>query len=551
MLAAMKRRALLRGLLTGLAWVACPCRPASAAVPVNARRRLEQLLRLPEARLEVGLQYHPFLGPRLKPPVVPPDLDPEELARQVAEHPQDPRLLLRWGVYCQLRLQPRTARQALTRAVEAFHQQGIEDAADPDRWLDYAGALRDLGQIAEAERALRRARDLAPEPWRPTLPLARLLSGRAVMTVVAGADPLAPDLLALPAAAGPDAPPGPDQADRARRWQTEAETLLAAAQPPQAAPAEFYQSRALLAANRRWLEARLGTLESARPGDRRFLLALFHPDPRADLHRAAEQEPEDAAAWGRLALAEALGVGLLAGQPSPAECLRPELWREWPDASRTVLREALHRLDLLAEDPRPRRAALALGLAGLLQFFLVGNRTGGLSALRRAVVLDPANDLAWEVLTFALQELREAAERLAACRQRLAQHDSPRHRLLLARALEQQGQLETMLETAVAAQQRFGDNALANLTLAAAFLRTHRTETGRVLAQVYLSRAARHAGESPPPALAAELHFQRGLWFALSDQPASARREFQQMLELAPRHPEALEALRALDQAGE
>jgi tetratricopeptide (TPR) repeat protein len=215
------------------------------------------------------------------------------------------------------------------------------------------------------------------------------------------------------------------------------------------------------------------------------------------------------------------------------------------------VRAALTELERVGQDAEPARASAALGVAGLLQFFLLGDDAGGLGSLRRAVALDPDNEGAWEALTFALAFAREYDELLQVSRQRVAHHDSPRNRLLLAKALEKNQQLDAMRLEAELLQARYSEDPLANLTLAAALLKVDRSETGRARALQHLGRASRRTGEKPPPELAVELLYQRGLWFALEGQIERARTQFRGVLELAPGHPDAATALHLLEQLGE
>jgi TolA-binding protein len=58
-------------------------------------------------------------------------------------------------------------------------------------------------------------------------------------------------------------------------------------------------------------------------------------------------------------------------------------------------------------------------------------------------------------------------------------------------------------------------------------------------------------GDAPPEEVAIELLYQRGLYFGLSGQHAVARAEFRRLLERVPGHPEATEAVEALEQAAD
>lgn len=523
---------------------------ALAAVPTSARTRLEQLTRLPQVGFSAGVEFHPLRGYRLANAGAGSPRQIESLGRRLQENPGEVFLYVRLADLLAGTGNRRAGEALLARAAELVHRQGAEDTADAERLTAYAEVLLRLGRWDEAERVLRRAVEAAPNHWRPSAHLARLLSARALSQVwPAVADPRAG--FGREALQGGDfsGPVEPAAAEAARRLMTEAQTLVARAVSLGVEQAEAYRMRATVLANQRLLEARLtrrGPENDPTPG----LEAIFRSEAIPDLRRAAELAPDDPELHGCRALLEAI-VG--AGPPIAAalnDLLNRRLWSVLPEESRAAVRAALGQLERLGQAPEPQPASAALGTAGLVQFFLVEDTAGGLASLQQAVALDPDNDPAWEALTFALAFSREYAELLTVCRRRLEHRDTPRARLLLAKALEKNGQLEAMRAEAEDLERRFSQDALAHLTLAAALLKTDRSELGRARAQQHLGRAARLAGDSPAPELAVELLFQRGLWFALGGQVEQARIQFRGVLELVPGHPEAAEALSLLEQFG-
>lgn len=522
-----------------------------AAVPTSALARLQHLTRLPQVGFSTGIEFHPLRGYRLVKSGGISARELESLNRRLKETPGDPSPYVQLADLLTEAGNRRAGEALLTRAAELCRQQGAEDTADADRLVGYAEVLLRQGRWAETERVLRRAVQAAPQHGRPTARLAEVLSARALNQVCPGVaearNRFGPEALRRDDFSGPA---DPAAAETARRGMSEARTLAEHAVALDADQAEVYRARATVLANQRLLEARLSARQVE--GDPApWLQAIFHPDARADLRRAAELDPDNPEAHGCLALLEAL-TG--AGRPLPAtleDLLNRRLWPALPEEARAAVRAALTQLDRLGQDAEPPRASSALGTAGLLQFFLLEDTAGGLASLRRAVTLDPDNDSAWETLTFALAFSREHAELLTVCRQRLEHRDSPRLRLLLAKALEKNGQLAAMLTEAERLQRRFPEDALAHLTLAAALLKADPSEPGLARAQQHLARAVRLAGDRPAAELAVELLYQRGLWFALAGQIEQARTQFRGVLELAPGHVDAAEALNVLEHFGE
>ena len=521
-----------------------------AAVPTSARARLEQLARLPQVSFRVGLDFHPVRGHTLILPSRVPARALEDLGRRLKESPDNPAPYAELAEHFARTGDRRAGLGFFARAAELYRQQGAEDSADPGQLTAYAEVLRELGRWDEAERLLRRAVEAAPDQWRPHARLAVLLSSRALGLVhpapaTDSADSGLESLLDATAE-----PPDPARAEQARRLLAEA---LAAADRAVALggdQAGAYRARATVRTNHRWFEARLNPRPS--PDEPAPLLrAVFHPDALPDLRRAVDLAPDDPEARGCLALLEVLTSAARPLTAALGDLLNRELWPALPDPARARVRAALTELERVGQDAEPARASAALGVAGLLQFFLLGDDAGGLGSLRRAVALDPDNEGAWEALTFALAFAREYDELLQVSRQRVAHHDSPRNRLLLAKALEKNQQLDAMRLEAELLQARYSEDPLANLTLAAALLKVDRSQTGRARALQHLGRASRRTGEKPPPELAVELLYQRGLWFALEGQIERARTQFRGVLELAPGHPDAAAALNLLDQLGE
>lgn len=523
-----------------------------AAVPASGRARIEQLTRLPQVSFTTGLSFHPIRGYTLMTAEGAQVRDIEELRRRLVGNASDAPLYAQLADRLAELGEGRLSDQALARAAELYRQQGAEDSQDADLVAGYAKVLQTQGRAAEAERLLRQAVQSAPDRWRPQALLAQVLAGTALRTIIPS-EPGNPEMSWADSllTGGAGFKPEPAAAEQARRLLAEA--LALADRAVQAGPdqAEAYTARAVVRASQRLLDTILAPADPAGEHRPRLSQALFHPQTLPDLRRAAELSAEDPQAWGCVAWLEVLAAACQLGDCAPEALLRRELWAVLPDHTRAAVRAVLARLERLGQDAEPRRASSALAVAGLLQFFLVGDVSGGQASLRRAVALDPSNGNAWETLTFALAFSRQFDALLEVCRQRIEHRDTPRNRLLLAKALEKNQQLDALLKEAETTQRQHPENLLANLTLGAALLKVDRTDLGRARALQYLAKATRLAGDKPPAELAAELLFQRGLWLALDGQIEKAREQFRRLLEIAPGHEEAMEALKAIEQAGD
>jgi tetratricopeptide (TPR) repeat protein len=333
-----------------------------------------------------------------------------------------------------------------------------------------------------------------------------------------------------------------------------AESVAEADRAAELAPRESgaFVARTNARAGRRLLEALLPLLGQPGGDARKIHQAVFHMETVPDLQAAARLARTNALAWGTAALYEALAEGFQRDLASVDEMVTRDLWAMVPEATRRSVRQALSQIEEIGQGAEARRSAAALATLGSLQCFLLRDQAGGVASLRRALALDPANENAWETLTFALAMAREFPPLLEVCQSRLKQTDSLRNRVLLAKAYERNNQPDAMLQTLQEAYAGHRDNLLANLALGAALLKVRGDdEVARARALQCLIRAGQLAGESPPPEVATELLFQRALYFALSGQAAVARAGFRQLLELDPGNADALAALQALEQTGE
>jgi hypothetical protein len=357
-------------------------------------------------------------------------------------------------------------------------------------------------------------------------------------------------LLSDPAAARLNAA-GVEEAER-RLTEAVAEAERAVQLGPQ--QAEAFVARSMVGTSRRLATAlrALTDTPEEEPAARLWAVhrAIFHRDALPDLWAAARLSKDHPQSWGCAVLLELMAEGLRQGLHGAEALLSENLWSRLPESSRASVREALAGLEGLSEGHEPAVAAASLALVGWLQGFLLNDPTRGEASLRRALALDPDHPGAWETLTALLVVARRPEALVEACQTRLARADTPHHRLLLAKAYEKSQQLAALCREAEEAQARYPEHLLANLTLAAALLKTGE-EAARARALPFLAKATRLAGETPPRDVAFELWFQRGLYFALNGQRAVARTHFRQLLEAGADPGETREALQALDQLGD
>ena len=525
-----------------------------AAVPLGGQERLQQLTRLPRFSFNFGLSYRGTEGFELAVGTPDPARELTALREALTGQTDDAPRFVRLGRVLDGLNEMAMAQRAYARAVELYERQGAADSRETAVLVGYADALRGQNQFAAAERLLRRAVEIAPEDWQARAALARLL-GLTAMHALASLEgkPTGIDwaqLLSDSAAERLNAA-GVEEADR-RLAEAVQEAERAVKFGPQ--QAEAFLTRANVGTARRLASALRALTEAPEeePAARLWAVnrAIFHRDALADVWAAARLSPNNPQTWGCAVLLELMAEGLQQGLRGADALLAENRWARLPESARVTVREALARLESMSEGREPIAAAASLSLLGWFQGFLLNDVTRGEATLRRALALDPDHPSAWETLTALLVVARRMDALVEACQARLERADTPHHRLMLVKAYEKAQQVPAMRREAEEAQARYPEHFLANLTLAAALLKTGEEEA-RARAVPFLAKATQLAGENPPRDVAFELWFQRGLYFALNGQRAVARTHFRQLLEAGADPEELREAMQALDQLGD
>jgi tetratricopeptide (TPR) repeat protein len=137
------------------------------------------------------------------------------------------------------------------------------------------------------------------------------------------------------------------------------------------------------------------------------------------------------------------------------------------EKSRALIRESCERLERLAADPDPKRAATACEGLGIIHLTLDGVNGASEKYYRRAVTLDPKRDRAWDMIA-AIQLGAERNDKLlAACNERVKANDSVRSRFLLAKAYGQLKQCDNVAGQLAIILKREPQNFIATAGMAA------------------------------------------------------------------------------------
>ncbi len=521
-----------------------------AAAPAGSKERLCRLVRLPRLNLTLGISLDPSRGIAMTPdrPVTLHQVETLRAAMQgnasdASRHTRIGRLLDDIG-------STKEARQAFAKAIELYRSQDAEQGDDGAMLAEYGTALQGMGDLDAAERALRHAVRVAPRTWEPNAALGRLLAAQALATLTPpsdtpGTNPLAALLSASQASRGKLAPA---QVDRAQRQIEEA--LLSYNRAIELAPdaPDPFSGRAAVRAFQsllRWLRDPDLTSE---PRSWRLVKTLYPPEAFPDLRRAAELAPKDPQAIGTAILFEVFSSAFERGLSSVGLIGTRDTWGSLPEAVRQSIRESLARLEEISQAADAVTASAALELLGNLQCFLVNDLPGAERTLRRATALHPSRPQAWETLVYILASSKRTDALLAVCADRLKAEETPRVRLLLAKAYESLSDWDRVLETTQTLQQRYPDDFYANLAFAAALLRSTHDETTLGRAVQALAKAETLLGSAPPREHVVNLLFLRGLVLGLAGHIEPALDHLTQLQQIDRDHEGLQEALEILRQ---
>ena len=429
---------------------------------------------------------------------------------------------------------------AWARAVELYRQR-VE--LQPDNGLLLSGlgrALEGTGEFQEAESLLRQALRASPKSWQCELALGRFLDSRAREDILDR-----PHTAPSPGAIS-DHPASADVALAGKRLDEaggcfDRAVALAPGEP------EVYFRRALHRCLRKAVLKDIGLNTGDSTEETGPFSDFFSRESLADLQRASRLSPQDYQLIGAAALFEIYGDNTAKGRADGGDLS----WNSLPDKSQRSVREAMTRLENLAQNPDPRVASGALETLGILQGPALHDPSSCITQLRRALALDPSRELSWEMLVGSLARSGRYEEMLATCEDRARRDDTSHSHLLLAKAYERLRQWENCEEEARIAVQEDGNNFAADLSLGALLLRQGQDASTLAEANDWLTKAEQALNKVPAPQRGRqqiiELTLTRSIYLALTDDVETARQWAKAVVELDKENTQAQEILGAMD----
>ncbi len=519
-----------------------------AATPTAGKERLRRLVHLPTVSVGIGVNFDSTHGFEMMSQQTDVNREIGEIKKELLGNGADaPRHFRLACLYAEVGDRNRAISE-LDRAIALYRQQ---DAAQSDNGKLLAGlgeALNAAGKTAEAERTLRQGIKVSPREWTCRVAFGRFLM-RYSFGVLCGGEGKSDGLFAAPNSLANllASKPSSARVEKARELAEESVEQFNEAVGLAPSEPEVYAGRALCLSGRAMLKAAIRIASGEESDPARFGTAPFSKEALPDLQQVARLRPKDHRAIGTAALFEVFCVEVEHGVPQLGSLIGGAGWRNMPDATRQSVRAAVGRLEEVGQSGDNLQAAGALEVLGAIQALVIQDLSGAEANLRRAVTLDPSRDTAWELLIGITATNRRFPELQALAETRLKAMDTPRNRLILAKAFDNLDQSDRCMAEAEAARRRFPNDFGCALAVAAAILKS---EVGMLLlnpVEALILRAEQLLGPAPSREAMADLLLIRGLFYGLSDQPDLARASLNRLLVLDKDNAEAKEALAALD----
>ena len=508
-----------------------------AVTPQVGKDRLRDLVKLPTMSFQPDWKFDPETGFSLGSGTEDAQAQIERLRKGLKNDDADAECQQRLAELYQTANDATNSRNAWQRSAEYFRKRVDLQPQNADLLAGFGTSLDGVGRVAEAESVLRRAVRTDPGDWKCQLALGRFLENQARR-----------GLLERPATVATGAPvhPTADGAALARKWLDEAGDCFDRAVAAAPRESEVYLRRGL----HRCLSATLlNQIEStAGSSDADPLNGCFSLENLADLQHASRLAPGDYRLTGATALFEIYAVSASKGHVDWEHIS----WNSLPVKSQASIREALVRLEDLAQSPDTQVAAGALEVLGILEGPILHESDSCITSLQRAVALQPSRQQSWEVLVATLAQTGRFDDLLSVCENQIKYDDSTRSHLMLAKAHEKLQQWDDCEDEAREAVGNDPNDVLADLSFGALLLKRSR-DNAAVLAEAddWLTRSENALKQIPPQQRnrqeVIDLTLTRSIYFALTDEMDTARKWVQTVIERDKDNKLAREILDAMN----
>ena len=431
------------------------------------------------------------------------------------------------------------ARNAYASAVNLYRKRVDSQADDASLLTGFGEALQGAGKSSEAESVLRKAVRIAPKDSKCWIALGRFLDADARRA-----------LLEAPALGDSGAGGGisPAQVSQAQKSIEEAGHCFDQAIIVSPDDSEVYLRRAVHRSLRNMLLNQIRLASGEQKEDVDLLADYFSPEGLVDFQRASRLDLNNYSLVANTVLYEIYTVCARKGQVN----WREFSWNSLPDKSQRSIREELTRLENLGENPDPQIAAGALEVLGIIQGPVLHESHKSLADLHRAVALDPSREQAWELMASTIAQSEHYDELLTLAGDRVRENDSPRNRIILAKAYEKLKRWDDAEEEIQIALKDAPDDFTLNLGFGALLLKRSQDDPSLLSdADGWLAHAQELLKKMPVTERSRqqiiELTLTRSIYFALADEVDTARLWAKSVLEQDKDNKMAQEILSAMD----
>lgn len=439
------------------------------------------------------------------------------------------------------------AGEALTNSIKLFRQRVALQPENGRLLADFGAALElsDDG-ATEAEHVLRNAVRVAPEDWHCRTALGNYLLGQS-LTQLCGrenADWSSPDRIVDLVVSNKPSPARIEAAQAAVREGMDCMNKAVSLAPNEA---EVYKKRASSRPPEYIMHEMLKLARGEPVDSTRLKWAFLTGGAKDDFRKIGELEPKNFRAIAMLVICE-IGDSLLSS-PKPSDLNFREVWNRMPDAMQASIRKDMVTLQKLDDDPDKKIAVGALQADATLQLLVVGDSDASIKNLRRALDLDPGNDLITEQLIGLYGQSGKFTEILPVAEERAKRHETPRNLLLVAKVLDNLDRPEEAEKVMKRAVEIAPDDFNSQIGLTALLIR-HPGKDALEAAAVPL-RAAHDILQKIPEAdrtddQKTDFLVTYGLCLGLNDETDRAREAFNTILAHDPENQTAKDALAAL-----
>jgi tetratricopeptide (TPR) repeat protein len=518
----------------------------SAATPELGKDKLRELVKLPTISFQPSWNFdaeHGFIIGSNEHEVS----NKLSVLRQELKHDDsDAERYLRMGELYTSVNRGANAHAYFAQAVSLYRRRVDAQPDDPQLLTGFGRALQGAEKRSEAESVLRKALQLAPKDAQCWIALGRFLDAGARHGLFEMPSP-GDDNDGASGSSGDKISAA--QVAQAKKSMDEAGVCFDTAITLAPAVPDGYFRRAMHHSLRNMMLNQIRLLSGEQKEEVNLLADYFSPECLADLQRASALDANNYRLIGNIILYEIYTSSARKGQVN----WRDFSWSSLPDKSQRSIREKITRLEDLGENPDPQIAAGALEVLGIIQGPVLHEIGKCLGDLHRAVALDPSRDQAWELIAATIAQTGHYDDLLSLAENRIRENDSPRNRVILAKAYEKLKRWDAAEDEIQFAIKDSPDDFTLNLGLGALLLKRSQDDDPSTLSDAdgWLARAQEILKKMPPNERThqqiVELTLTRSIFFALSDEVETARLWVRAVLDQDKDNKMAQEILSAMD----